>query len=216
MPSQLLSLNEAAAQLDVSRRRVEELVRSNTLHAVRIGNQWVVTIEDVRALAHNRWRVAGRPLSQNSAWRMIQSLEAGKTHCSAAALDRQRRRLRARAHHLEAYAHPGLLDKIRSDRRVVLGGRDAALSYGAPADQLESVDLYVSDSNSKKLLKDYAIRINQGIANVHLHAIEDATWPFVASQQFVGLWVSWLDLADAQDRASTLVLDRIAGRPSRA
>lgn len=194
--------------------RVEELVLREALPAQRIGSQWVISAEGLRSFEHNRWSEAGRPLSQDSAWRMIHSLEREHIQIASNQLDRQRRRLRSRAQHLEAYVHPGVLLRIRRHKRAVLGGRDAAREMSAPVDLLESIDIYLLRSDFAEMLSDYGVHIDEEVSNAHLHVIEDETWPFVQGQQFVSRWVCWLDLADAQDRASMVVLDRQWARPS--
>ena len=215
MTSDLLSVGEAASQLRVSRRRVEDLIARGVLPADRVGNQWVISSGSLRAFAHNQLREAGRPLSQSSAWRLIRILEDGRA-VAPVALDRQRRRLRARADHVEAYVHPGLVRRVRGDDRVVLGGRDAAQDLGAPVDPSDSVDIYVRSSWAAELMETYAVRGDSRAPNAHLHVVSDDVWPFAPSQHVVGMWTAWLDLADAEDRSSAVVLDRIARRVSRA
>ncbi|MGC8510624.1 MAG: helix-turn-helix domain-containing protein [Acidimicrobiales bacterium] len=208
-------MSEAASQLRVSRRRVVDLIARGVLPADRVGNQWTISSGSLRAFAHNQLREAGRPLSQSSAWRLIRHLEDGPTVIPSS-LDRQRRRLRARADHVDAYVHPGLFPRVRVDDRVVLGGRDAAQALGAPVDPSDSVDLYVRGSQAAEMMEAHAIRGGSRVANVHLHVVHDDAWPFGPGLHVVGAWAAWLDLADVEDRASTVVLDRIARGASRA
>jgi len=206
MPGNLLTLTEAAERLGVSRRRVDALVLAGQLAGERVGRQWVVPAVAVRRAEHTRWRAPGRPLAQLSAWKL---LAAGPS--KDVELDWTRRRLRARARHREFYVHPGMLARLRDDARLVLGGREAASAFGAPVDSGEEFDAYVRAGQLEAFLEEYvATEVVEG-ANLHLHVVEDAAWPFDDDSRLAGPWVAWLDLADRQDRAADALLDRLIG-----
>ena len=216
VPGARLSLSEAAHQLGVSSKRVYAMLRAGQLPGERRGSQWTVPAVAVRNLDHNIWRGPGRPLAQSSAWKLLRKELFAQAPQSLAELDGLRRRLRARSRHLEVFVPTGLLDRLRDDRRIVLGGRDAALELGTPLDLLESVDVYIHCSDLERLLLDYAaVEVPEG-ANVHLHVIVDEDWPFDGDQRWVDGWTAWLDLADARDRAADTLLDRLIGGRLRA
>ena len=162
------------------------------------------------------WRSPGRPLSQAGAWKLIsesllnESLVNGGVG-SSSELDLLRRRARARALHKRFYVHPGLLEQLRSDSRLVLGGRDAAVEAGAPVDAGESLDAYIQAGDLESLIDEYRIKEVIEGSNVYLHIVADDTWPFGSSERCVSKQVAWLDLADSQDRAADVLLDRLVG-----
>jgi excisionase family DNA binding protein len=216
MPGDRLTLSEAAEKLGVSRRRAQALVLNGQLPAERIGHQWEVSAASVRAVDHNMWREPGRPMSQSSIWKQFDQGKALSIFRQSADLDRLRRRLRSRARHFELYVHPSMLRRLKEDGRVVIGGRPAAERLGIPADESNAIDAYVRASDKDHLMLQFAARgVDEG-ANLHLHVVDDAAWPFIGEQRHVEGWVAWLDLADGQDRAADTLLDRLMGGRSLA
>ena len=61
----MLTTAEAAAALNVSRRRINELIKLGTLKATRFGNAWQVDQESVKAYK-NSPRKAGRKPKKSS------------------------------------------------------------------------------------------------------------------------------------------------------
>jgi len=211
MPGDRLTLAEAALRLGVSRRRAQAMVLNGQLPAERIGHQWAVSAASVRAADRNRWREPGRPMAQASAWKVFDHGKELSTSRHPADLDRLRRRLRSRARHFELYVHPSLLRRLKEDSRAVLGGRPAAARLGVPLDEGNAVDAYVQASDEQDLRQELAAREVVENANLHLHVVDDAAWPFRQDQRHVEGWVAWLDLADSQDRAADALLDRLIG-----
>lgn len=211
MSNELLTLNEAAERLKVSRRRVEAMVQSGQLPANRLGWQWTVSVEGLRAVENNMLRSPGRPLSEISSWRMIKEGIVKYKKSDRDDLDILRRRLRSRARHADYYVHPGLLKRIEEDPRGVLGGRSAASDAGAPVESSESVDVYIRGDQCARFVKDYAARPTFVRANLFLHVVENEAWPFELDCHFVDGFVAWLDLADREDRAADTLLDRLVG-----
>jgi|ERR1700722_3817343 len=209
MSSQLLTLNEAANRLNVSRRRVEALVLSGQLPADRHGRQWAIPFEGLKAVENNRVRFAGRPLSEQSSWKLIR--DGLKDQFDRNELDLLRRRLRSRAQHIDCYVHPGLVKRIIQDPRGVLGGRFAAIECGAPFDSRDSVDMYIKGIDHSSFSNDYAIRPSSVRPNLFLHVVEGDAWPFESNQHFTDRLTAWLDLADRDDRTADTFLDQIAG-----
>jgi hypothetical protein len=187
------------------------MVLNGLLPAERIGHQWAVSAASVRAVDRNMWREPGRPMSQARAWELFDHGKMLGASSDPADLDRLRRRLRSRASHVELYAHPSLFRRLQEDPRVVIGGRRAAGHLGVPVDEGNAVDAYVRASDEHDLLRELAAREVAEGANIHLHVVDDAAWPFPRDQRHVGGWVAWLDLADGQDRAADTLLDRLMG-----
>jgi excisionase family DNA binding protein len=211
MSSQLLTLNEAADRLNVSRRRVEAMVLSGQLPADRHGRQWAIPFEGLQAVKNNRVRFAGRPLSEQTSWKIIRDGLNNKDKFDRDELDLLRRRLRSRAQHIDCYVHPGIVKRIVQDSRGVLGGRLAAIDSGAPFDSRESVDVYISGTDSSSFANDYAVRPSSVRPNLFLHIVDGDALPFETNHKFTDRFTAWLDLADRDDRAADTLLDQIAG-----
>lgn len=207
---ELLSVNEAGLALGVSRRRAEALISSGVLPAERVGGRWVVAASSVRRLDHLMWREAGRPLSQATAWNKLEhELQGGSN--SRAELDRRRRQLRSRAEHNSFYVHLSQLEKLANSSDIVVSGRRAAIAMGVPVDDDDNLDIYVRDNDAGHIQTRFgARRVTEG-DNVIFHVVKESAWPFSPQTRFADGWITWLDLADREDRAADTVLDRVIG-----
>jgi excisionase family DNA binding protein len=210
-----LTLQEAASQLGVSRRRVEAMVERGQLPAERLGRQWVIAPAVLRSAITTRPASRGRPISPRTAWRLIAALpNDGSSGRSPALLDSARRKLRRRARHVDLYVHPALIGELLASDRLVLGGRRAAIGADVPVDETNELDIYVVESDASGLI-DQVGAIESDDANVHLHIVPDEAWPFSPTDRVADPWVAWLDLADRQDRAADVLLDRLGVGRSR-
>ena len=215
MANQYLTVSEAASHLKVSRRRVEALIQAGQLHSERRGWQWMLPLESLVLLEHNRRRGPGKPLSQRSAWKLINEELNCKNLADGMDLDQLRRRLRSRAAHRNYFVHPSLLKELMDDPEIFKGGRFAAGRYGIPIELGTELDLYVRKSDADLLVKRVSAREVLEGANLHLHVVVDESWPFPQPGDFFDAWVAWLDLADRQDRNADVLLDRLGiGRAS--
>ena len=210
VPDDILTLAEAATRIGISRRRAQDLIASGQLPARRHRNAWLVSGKAVlfanRVLRH----AAGHPLSQHGAWELISDqLESGAADSSEH--DYLRRRVRDRARHSFHIVHPASLRPLRSDRRVVLSGRDAAAAHGAPVDPGSPLGAYVRASEVASLRAQYQCDDDFENANLLLHAVDDDAWPFKEGSRFVSVAVAWLDLADQGDRVADVLVNRLAG-----
>lgn len=212
MSTNVLSLEQAAHQLGVSRRRVDAMVLGGRLSAQRVGRQWVVSPEAVRRAAGLR-SVGGRPVGPKRAWALIEGLPDGVVG-GRSGLDRLRRKVRPRADHAMVYVHPGAMARLLGGG--VLGGLDAAAAIGAPVDVGTVHDVYLKASRASELLKAVGARPTEDGANVYVHVVDDEAWPFTEGHRAAAPWVGWLDLADREDRAADAVLDRLVGGRLRA
>jgi excisionase family DNA binding protein len=84
-----LSVTQAAARIGVSAQRVRALISDGQLPAERVGHQWVV---NDTVLARHEAR-AGRPLSERSAWNLL-NLASGTDQSQLTPSDRRRARQR--------------------------------------------------------------------------------------------------------------------------
>jgi excisionase family DNA binding protein len=211
MSNRIFTINEAAARLNISRRRAEAMVLSGQLPADRLGRQWAIPFEGLKAVENNRTRFAGRPLSEQTSWKIIRDGLVKQHKVEKGELDHLRRRLRSRAQHIDCYVHPGMVNRIVGDSRGVLGGRLAAIDKGAPFDSADSIDVYVKGDESHSFTNDFAVRPSSMNANLFLHIVDRGAWPFEPKQNYVDRFTSWLDLADREDRAADTLLDQIVG-----
>lgn len=60
----LLPLREAAQRIGVSRTTLQKQARKGVLRAVLIGNQWLVTVEEIDRYAREHKGRSGRPRKQ--------------------------------------------------------------------------------------------------------------------------------------------------------
>jgi excisionase family DNA binding protein len=205
----LLTLDEAASRLGVSRRRAQAMVTSGLLPAERRGLQWFVAAQALELVDHNRGP-GGRPLSSARAWAAIAEPAAGGDE-----VDTWRRKVRPRARHRSYYIHPGLLDRLRHRPEVVLGGLDAAAAAGVPVD-LAALDVYVRAGDAAGIFEELRAREAAVDPNVFAHIVPDEAWPFGPGQHVTGDWVAWLDLEDRRHRGANALFDRLVGGRARA
>jgi excisionase family DNA binding protein len=209
---QPLALEQVALRLGVSARRVRAMVAAGQIPADRIGRQWVVDPAAVHSVEHNRDLGGGRPLSELTAWKLASQEEFdARAARGKAALDQFRRKLRARAEHVDWFVHPALLDDLAREPGAVLSGRPVAAQLGVPVDAVDELHLYLRQSSAESIRDRCAARPAVSDANAHVHVVDDDDWPFEAEATAVPPWVAWLDLEDAQDRAADTLLDRLLG-----
>lgn len=171
MASDLLSLADASALLDVSSERVRQLVVAGDLPGVRFGNAWAVSREaiDARRQVSNR---RGRPLSARRAWDQIAAGDVDLSNVS-------RYRNRGEVHRYEMSAAD--LEFVSGQDRAIVSGVVAANGFGEllQADDAEA-DLYLSASLHDELGSLVAAVPDQ-LGGVILRVVLDAVWPFAES-----------------------------------
>jgi len=196
-----VSVAEAAVLLAVHPQRIHQRIREGSLPAVKVGNQWVVEMDEVRRLK-GRSR-PGRPLSAKSAWDLL-VVAAGDRAVSGltpAARSRARARLRIllerassaevdgvaadldhalrnRARRALLVASPRDLLDLRDDERVHLSGVSLPESNMSAGDLVEG---YVCSSDLDAVIGDYLLSAApRSRANVVLHVVSGpATNPAV-------------------------------------
>lgn len=110
-------------------------------------------------------------------------------------------------------AHPGVLDTLSGDARVVVGGVRAASVHGADLIGLSGVELYALREDAAALIGEYALQPSQDDVNVILRV----AFRLPASiGRMASPAVAAVDLLDAGDepsvRAARQLLRRMVAR----
>lgn len=228
-----VSVREAARELGLSPRRIRALVAQGKLPARRLeGRQLLIDLDAVRARADRPAR-SGRPISCRSAWAVIRLLEdLPLREMSASERTRARRRVhelpdlppgalasRAEVHRLRA--HPGVLDRLRTDERLLLSGPDAARVHHADLVPRDGVEAYVRSEDRDPVVKRYRLeQVPPASANVVLHVLPADVDEVPSSDGVVASSLLSLDLIDAGDersvRAGRALLARQLARAARS
>lgn len=200
------SVNEAAAILGVSPRRVRALAESGALSARRLGRSWVIRLDETAP-----YRPPGRRLSGRSAWGVLGLEEERLSRSERQRAQERRRRIatlppealvrRADVHRLTA--HTAALPRLVDDRRLVLSGVSAAGHYGADIVAVDQVEAYVRSEDLEPMRREYALRdpAPGATANVTLR-VPRPTWPFSDRHPIAPQLVVAADLLDARDERS--------------
>ena len=180
-----LSVVGAAERLGVSPQQVRKLIRAGRLTpAQRVGKTWIVGGDAVAGRLREP-SGPGRPVSAPVAWLVLHLIDrrlTGETEglpsaaVARSAVDRQQRYrarqllaaappvaswdhwLAARAERRPVWAHPGVVDALRGDRRVHPGGVAVAagrIGFGSAGD--ERPVLYVAAIDVAGVVSDYQL-----------------------------------------------------------
>lgn len=220
---ELLTLEEAALIMGVSVERARQLAVGGRLQAVKKGGRWLVPSR----AAHGRIRNprAGRPLSSRVAWLVVKAAqekphsEDNAVHSQALASPREVRRLqnvisfvppvdqwswwlRGRAESQTFWVHPGLLERLRQDQLVILGGAWAAAANGSqirPSD--DALELYVEQKVVADLVAEYRLSADEQEPNVRMRVVGNPPGgPAVAgTARCVSDVVAAIDLLDSSE-----------------
>jgi excisionase family DNA binding protein len=199
-----VSVAQAAERLGVSVPRIHQRIADGSLVAERIGSQWVV---DERSLLHIQERSkAGRPHSARSAWAVIAASEADRVGVSRPAVSARARMQLKRL--LEPAAEPVADEEVvrqlvvslrsvfrnRAQRRVLRAApadlvdlraddRWAMLvDLGASGIASPAVEGYLGESDVDGVVRDYLLVAADRDANVVLHVLPDAQYPYPDSR----------------------------------
>ena len=164
-----IEVKEAARRLGVDDSRVRQLLRSGSLRGRRVGNSWVVLVDDVARLEQNRIR-SGRPLAARRAWAALDLIGSGRAPWLSDSARSQVRShlarldepgpqvwlslLRSRSDVVHALAHPAALKRIAD--------LDGALRAGVPESVHRGFDL---------------VALGDAVPEIYLEA---SAWPQVA------------------------------------
>ena len=215
----LISVAEAAEELDLSPRRVRQMLADGVLDGERVGRAWVVERDHVRRLVTDRPEV-GRPWNPASAWAVLALVDGEGDDLSPVARARARRRLALGLDHIAGrlgarcarrpfYAHPGVLDRLADE--VVLSGISAAPHHGADVVAGEGVEGYLRAGDLGPVAERLGLDDQAARPNVLLRIVDDQVWPFGPGQRHAGRAVVGLDLLESEDprtrRAGAELLD---------
>ena len=189
-----IEVKEASRRLGVNDSRVRKMLRAGSLRGRRVGNSWVVLVDDVARLENNRAR-AGRPLTARRAWAVLDLLDSGRAPWlpdSARSQVRShlerlnqpgpevwRSLLRNRSHVVHALAHPAALKRLADMDGVGRAGASEAAERGFDLVALGASvpEFYVEASAWPQIARSLAIRESRSGPNVVIRVPHDA-WPF--------------------------------------
>ena len=180
----------AARELHVSASRVRALLASGELDGIKLGGRWLVSQSAVRE-RRNAPRPAGRVLVPANAWAVL-ALASGERPDWLSRDDLRRLvrlleargfvslvpRLRDRAHLRRFYGDPGILRGFAADPDVVRAGVSAARHHGLRLGPGEDVDVYISATRLRALIRRTALERRDEGTNVRLRVIPSGLWPF--------------------------------------
>ena len=177
-----MSVEEAAKRMGLHPAHVRRLVREGEIPAQKVGSRWLVSESALR----ERDRLhpsAGRPLSPNMAWALLELAGAGLradgddqvAQLAHELLDRRARHrlrrmladapppdrwaawLRRRAKPERVWVHPGVIDRLSSDSRLHPGAAAAAAAaeVGVGAGVGAEQVFYLNESDLGAVLRDY-------------------------------------------------------------
>jgi excisionase family DNA binding protein len=196
-----LTVREAAARMGVGRARVQAMIMRGELAAESIGGRWVVPVDE--ALRAGRIpRVAGHPLDEATAWRIVGEIDNGAR--DSIELSQQWGALSARAKSFIGRVLPDRADLEGCSVDIRLGGNRRASELGASVTALHPHDVYLLDSTFNVFADWAGFARVAGAHNVRMHLVNSSTWQLLDTG--LPLAACWLDLADAGDRGASEVM----------
>ena len=209
----VLSVAQVADELDVSPRRVLQLLAAGQLPGEKLGWGWAVDAAAVDRWGRHRGAV-GRPWSPDSAWAVLSLANGDESDASPVDRFRARQRLSeqgliglvdrlgARAEPRHFYGHPAVRQRIVNEAGVVRGGVSAASDCDIGLIASDGVEAYVSRSRLPALIKRYALEPGAERPNVLLRVVDDRVWPFPPEAKVAPWPVVAVDLLEADDERS--------------
>lgn len=208
----IVDVAKAASELEVSPRRVRQLIAEGQLAADRIGRSWAIEGSDLERV---KLGSAGRPWSAASAWAVLR-LAAGADSPGMSALERSRARrrladhglvglvdrLRSRSERKQMNAHPSALERIHRDAATVRGGVSALDDHDVDLIVSDAAEVYVKASAASDLIDRHALEVDAERPNIIVHVVDDDVWPFDDAERVAPWPVVAIDLIDAHDERS--------------
>lgn len=207
----LMSVADAAEELDVSPRRVRQLLAAGRLPGQQIGGTWVIERVSLDELLR---AAAGRPWSLRSAWAVLGLASGNDLELSPVERSRARRRLadnglaglvvqlRSRADRHDFYAHPSALARIVDEVGVVRGGVSAAPEHRVDLIAVDAAEVYVRESRLSEVVDRNELAADANRPNIAVRVVSDDVWPFATDDEVAPWPVVALDLLDASDERS--------------
>jgi hypothetical protein len=185
----LVSVPDAARELDRDPSRVRALIADGSLRADKIAGRWLVHWESV-VTRRREPMPPGRPMAAHNAWALLlaasggpfpEGLDPAQRWRLRQALQRQglvaiRGRLERRAHVERFWALPGELHALRASKDITLTGSSAAqdLSLAAP----DTIDAYVPADRLNAVVAEHGLQEARRVGddNVILRAVPVDAW----------------------------------------
>jgi excisionase family DNA binding protein len=216
----LMSVPQAAEQLDLDAGRVRRLVASGALAGQKVGGRWLVDDAAVAARLQSRHR-SGRPLSQRSAWGLLWAAADRPMAWLAPreqsrAIERSRDwpvddwswACRHRAEVRRLRAHPSAIARLLDDRRVVRSGASVR-GYSVDLIVSDEAEIYVRAADAMAVISEYAL-VESDRPNVNMRVPPSDLWLFDGAD---APWpVAVVDLLDARDDRSARAARGLADR----
>lgn len=207
-----IGIANAARQLEVSPRRVHQMVAAGQLSGHRIGRSWVLDRADVQRFARSR-PAAGRPWSPSSAWYVLALANGDAIQASPVDRSRAKKRLRvgleplakrlsSRAQSCWFYGHRAVHSEVLSHPSVVASGVSALNAHSVDLIVSDQAEAYVPQSRVSELADRFALDAESDRPNVRLRVVSDDDWPFEADQRVAPAPVVAVDLLDTEDERS--------------
>lgn len=207
MAIDVMSAKEAANRLEVTPRRIWQMLDSGALHAV-CEEPVLLSRADIEHVAHVQARSPGRPVTASRAWDEISTFRLGD-FATETLLDAWRRKMRPRAKWRRFYAHRSELRELVESRLLVASGLRAAAFHGVPVEPDAGRFVgYIAASDRNEVPTGLPIQGGSGW-NVELGIVADDSWRFGRSAKFVDPVTAWLDLEDHRDRSARLMLETV-------
>ncbi len=212
----LVGVKQAAVQLGVSRQRVQQLISSGQLPAVKVGPSWQVSYFDIARL-QTRHRRRGRPYPPRRAWELLlNATHTGHVEVRRGAAPRDPFWLAdltcRRAQPRLLAALPVALPRIAS--QLAAAGETAATSHGFTPGSSTRLDGYATATTAEQLIRRYALNPAYGPdVNLVLRVVADDVWPFPTHTMTVPELVAAVDMIEIpfDDRsitAATTIIER--------
>ena len=209
----VVSVVEAAEYLEVSPRRVRQMLADELLAGRQIGREWVIERRALESLRRHRGPV-GRPWRAPSAWAVLAIANGDGSDLSPMDRSRARRRLAehglaglvarlgARSEMRRFYGHPSVFEPLAAEPDVVLSGVSAAANHGADVVASDFLEAYVPEARVAALINQYGLDPDAERPNVVLRVVGDALWPFPPEMDVASRFVVAVDLLEADDERS--------------
>lgn len=215
--SDQLAVPEAANILGLSPNRVRALIARGQLPALKIGGRWLV--ERAAVEARRRREISdGRPFAPHNAWALLfLASDEDVEGIDPSVGSRLRRALRLegleglgprlfrRAEMRFLDAHPGEIDYLLKDPKLVRSGVSAAAEHGLDLVSGQEIDGYLPAGALKMFVSSHALSPAGATGNVRLRLVPDESWRFLSGRSIAPLAAVDLDLSEDPDPRSARV-----------
>jgi len=221
-----MSVREAAERLDVSERRVLQLIAAGVISAERFGAAWMVSGEDVARVQGHR-RPSGRPLGPKRAWAILDLLEGGAApwlsasarsqlrgsldRFAGADADRWRAALQGRSEVLRCVAHRAAVERLTAHEELLLAGPAVAVRRGfdlvASEDGMSEV--YARTDQWSRIAESLAIRPATNASANLVVRLPHRVWPFDGASQVSDAALAADLLESPEPRAVAAAVDKL-------